>query len=130
MNIFINALFKIYLKLILKNVLLDSVPSNSSTETSLVSRFIWPSFYLNINSSNCLNEKESSRKVKKNGSARLQNSSSSTHLSGDAKDDTRQMSDQQWALFFILILVVIAFLIAFLANSLYASYFEISYGEL
>ena len=40
--------------------------------------------------------------------------------------NSKQMSDQQWALFFILIFVTIAFLIAFTVNSLYTSYNEVN----
>jgi hypothetical protein len=64
--------------------------------------------------------------------SRRMSSSSVVNGASDSKALKRQarLSDQHWALFFILILVLFAFVIAFLANSLYKSYFEIPQDEL
>ena len=59
----------------------------------------------------------------------LSNSTNSNNYN-NAESSQRHMSDQQWALIFILALVLFAFLIAFVANSMYTSYYDQLSSEL
>lgn len=131
-------------KLNLKAPQKKSITSNSNSKThskmnskSFLNRFIWPSFYLNLNSSvnsnfkinendiDVYNSNKSMRKSKNQNA--LRNFSES--YGNTQSNNGRQLSDQHWALFFIIILVLIAFLIAFLSNWLYTSYFEIEFSD-
>jgi hypothetical protein len=113
---------------------------NHIIKPTFLSRFILPSFYQNFNSSvdnmslkynnDVLASTSQQKSVKKQNilintgrrKSSVQNESNSLHLSSSANNSNQRVSDQQWALIFILAIVFFAFLIAFIANSIYSSY--------
>jgi len=126
------------------NELSAQTNSNQMSHSGFLSRFIWPSFYLNFNAETsggggqkmvAANSKKTAH-AGKSTSRRLSTSTHSDNLFlnstnlNNADSSQRHMSDQQWALIFILALVLFAFLIAFVANSMYTSYYDQLSSEL
>jgi hypothetical protein len=154
--------------------LISSSDNKETSNLTKLSRFILPSFYLNLNTSKTSNVKtnqvaftsQNSQKMqtnlnnnnninnKKSNTANATNtvSPSITTTNNTATNTTyrkmsdsnisnnsmslhekitnRQITDQQWAFLFIIILVIIAFLIAYVANSFFTSYYDLSSSEL
>ncbi len=145
--------------------ILDQITHNTaakSNNTGFFSRFIWPSFYLNINATSKneylqklkptapdITDSESWRtgaKLPKIKKSNLSNKSGQTIVTNKLlpdsnlmnntqeykclKQNSRNLSDQHWALVFILIIVIFAVLVAFIANSIYKSYLDVPQDDL
>lgn len=125
----------------------DVEKAGSMTKLSKFSRFLWPSFYLNLNTSkqsntklNQLTGQFSSQSNMKTSTSSIKNRNSNsnkfsnrrtsdpnlTNIEHDETISDRSITDQQWAFLFIIILVIIAFLTAYAANSFFASYYDLS----
>ena len=82
--------------------------SSHRAESHLLSRFMWPSFYMKLNGDSSVS---SSKKAV-----------SSSSLSSSRADTNERISDKQWALLLIFVLVIIAFFTAFTFNTVYTSF--------
>lgn len=115
----------------------SSVTSNFTKQSSFLSKFMWPSFYFNINKSkfnekitaqnNIAHSTVSRNAVQSSKKSNMSNRPSLTsqanlldlNMSIDSKSLNRRKSDQYWAFTLIFVLVLIAFIIAYLVSSYY-----------
>ncbi len=129
---------------------LDLTAKESTTNFSKISRFILPSFYLNLNTSkysnaktnglsfstqpnqskmqsnliNTISNSKKSASTAKNVSRKL----SEPNLTSNSHDtiSNRNITDQQWAFLIIIIVLIIAVFIACVANFFFNSYYDLS----
>lgn len=122
----------------------DVAKSASVSSFSRFSRLLLPSFYLNLNTSKSSKQQtvltfsqNNNQKMQTNiGKKSLVQKSTNRKTSDPAilnnasllqeNISSRQITDQQWAFLFIIILVIIAFLIAYAVNSFLASYYDLT----
>ena len=122
----------------------DVAKSASVSSFSRFSRLLLPSFYLNLNTSKSSKQQtvltfsqNNNQKMQANiGKKTLVQKSTNRKTSDPAilnnasllqeNISSRQITDQQWAFLFIIILVIIAFLIAYAVNSFLASYYDLT----
>jgi hypothetical protein len=132
----------------------DSATTKSSSSQSIVgsllSRFMWPSFYLNLNSESSATKKmlttaaptndhhhhKSNKHLLKRHSINRINVINATTTTSEspgktnhtntknANSNNRTMRDKQWAILLLFALVIIAFFTAFSVNTVYTSFYQ------
>ena len=133
----------------------STISASSATEAksgSILSRLVWPSFYLSINSAQkpaklasssqksqpaLSSSKNQAQLVKRRQQQQQQQQIQQTNnhvkvnedsADGSVKTTSRSISDQQWAFILIFVLVLIAFLISYFVITIYQSYFEVEHS--
>ena len=125
--------------------------STEAKSGGLLSRLVWPSFYLSINSAQkpakiaSSNQKSQpalssgknqaqlvKRRQQQQQQQQMQQTSNHVKVNENSADGSvktsRSISDQQWAFILIFVLVLIAFLISYFVITIYQSYFEVEHS--